>query len=622
MSESPLLLPAPRRLDLSTGHCRLPDKPVIQLLDADLYKLGELAREMLLAQGLNPELSANPAHTDVQLRLWLNPALVKPESYQLRISASQIAIEACDQAGVFYGLMTLRQLLRQYGNELPQLFIQDAPDFAARGVMLDISRDKVPTLDTLLQLVDQLAGWKINQLQLYTEHTFAYAGHEVVWADASPMTADDILRLDAYCAERFIELVPNQNSFGHLTRWLKHDDYIHLSETGPQGFMHPLTEKHVAEPYSLCPGDPGSVPLLRELYGQLLPHFRSRMFNVGADETFDLGQGRSREACEARGKGTVYLEFLKQIHDLVAEKSHLMQFWGDIVLNHPELIPQLPKPCIALNWGYEADHPFESEGAHFVAAGVPYYVCPGTSSWNTLGGRSDNMQANLLNAARAGLKHGAAGFLITEWGDNGHWQTLPVALPGFAYGAALAWACEANEALPLADVLDQHVFDDPEGITSEAWLELGTVYRLTGREIRNQTSFFALLHWHDEAPAQGRTQGLHAEGLRASLAVLDTLVARSHSFASRRPDADLMGDEFRLAAGLMSHACKLSLARMQAGLDIEALAPDQREQLATELAALLQEYRRIWLARNRPGGLDDSLKVLNTLLARYGEIPA
>src|SRR5690606_11763612 len=116
---------------------------------------------------------------------------------------------------VFYGAVTLIQLLEQAGASLPCLRISDRPDFVDRGVMLDVSRDKVPTMETLYRLVDRLASWKINQLQLYTEHTFAYRHHPEVWAKASPLTGEEILRLDAYCRERFIELVPNQNSFGH-----------------------------------------------------------------------------------------------------------------------------------------------------------------------------------------------------------------------------------------------------------------------------------------------------------------------------------------------------------------------------------------------------------------------
>ena len=70
--------------------------------------------------------------------------------------------------------------------------------------MLDISRDKVPTMATLLALVDKFAGWKLNHVELYLEHTFAYRNHEEVWAQASPMTGEDILKIDAFCRDRFV----------------------------------------------------------------------------------------------------------------------------------------------------------------------------------------------------------------------------------------------------------------------------------------------------------------------------------------------------------------------------------------------------------------------------------
>ncbi len=220
-------------------------------------------------------------------------------------------------------------------SSLPALRISDWPDFPNRGVMLDISRDRVPTMQTLLELVDLLASWKINQLQLYTEHTFAYRNHPEVWADASPMTGEEILALDAYCRERFIELVPNQNSFGHMTRWLTHDRYRPLAEA-PDGCD--TRWGHYDYPFSLCPIDPGSIELVRSIFDELLPHFTSRQFNVGCDETIDLGQVRSKEAVEKLGAGRVYLDFLLKIYREVRARGRTMQFWGDIIMEHPELV--------------------------------------------------------------------------------------------------------------------------------------------------------------------------------------------------------------------------------------------------------------------------------------------
>ena len=104
--------------------------------------------------------------------------------------------------------------------------------------MLDISRDKVPTTASLERLIDLLASLKVNQVQLYSEHTFAYRNHPTVHAGASPLDAEEIRRLDAFCRARHVELVPNQNCLGHMNRWLAHEPYRHLA-IAPDGFVDP-----------------------------------------------------------------------------------------------------------------------------------------------------------------------------------------------------------------------------------------------------------------------------------------------------------------------------------------------------------------------------------------------
>ena len=94
---------------------------------------------------------------------------------------------------------------------------------------------------------------------------------------------------------------------------------------------------------------------------------------------------------------------------------------------------------------------------------MPFYVCPGTSTWCSLAGRTDNALGNLLNAAENGIKHGAIGYLNTDWGDRGHWQAPPVSYLGFAAGAAFSWALEANRAMDVPAVVSRFAFDDPTG---------------------------------------------------------------------------------------------------------------------------------------------------------------
>jgi len=448
------LLPNPRKINFLEGTYSFEPDKLIQIDSPEPHSLvftaGKFQRALQAGLGLSWQTAAGWAmpKDSVGLSMSVVPHLVlQPQGYRLEITPQGISLKGHDAAGVFYGVCTLNQLLTQAKeHNLPCLVVEDWPDFPARGVMLDISRSKVPQMQTLYDLVDRLAAWKINQLQLYTEHTFAYRNHPDAWENASPITGEEILALDAYCKERFIELVPNQNSFGHLAHWLKLPRYAPLAEVTGK-FTSPWDE--MQGPFSLSPANPGSLELVRSLYDELLPHFSSRMVNVGCDETIDLGAGQSKQLCEERGINRVYLDFLLKIYEDVSRRGFKMQFWGDIIVQAPELVSELPADSIALEWGYDADHPFDEHGRLFATSGIPFYVCPGTSSWNSIAGRTDNAIANLLSAAENGLKHGAIGYLNTDWGDNGHWQPLPVSYLGFAVGAAYSWNLESNRHMDV-----------------------------------------------------------------------------------------------------------------------------------------------------------------------------
>lgn len=535
-------------------------------------------------------------------------AVLHPQGYRLAIQADRVELTAHDAAGLFHGVVTLVQLLSQTGGALPLGDIDDYPDFPIRGVMLDISRDKVPTMETLFALVDRFADWKLNHLELYIEHTFAYRNHRDVWADASPMTGDEIQRLDAYCRERFIELVPNQNSFGHLTHWLTKPAYQDLAES-PGGGVTPWGTQ-VPLPNSLNPADPRSLALMAELYAELLPNFSSRKFNVGCDETWDLGQGKCRALCEQRGKGRVYLDYLLKLYELVKSHGKTMHFWGDIIIKHPELVAELPRDVVVLEWGYEADHPFDEHGAKFAAAGLPFYVCPGTSSWNSISGRVMNAVDDLRLAAENGLKHGATGYLITDWGDNGHWQYLPVSDPGFVAGAAMAWYVAGNKERDWPLVLNIHAFHDDAGVIGKVAWELGNIYLKSGHMLSNATVLFRLLHEPLDWPIP---ETVTANSLRAVKVQLDAMMSSLADARMKCQDANLVLAEFRNMIRMLQQACDRGLLRR--GGDVRD--SESRRKMAAGMNLIISEHRQLWLSRNRPGGLQDSENRLNQRLKDY-----
>jgi len=607
-SPSFVLLPHPRSMGIRSGILSLSmiRQIVIPEASPEATRIAERLRiavgaliksEWVVKQEIKSEKNSG------SVVLGIDPGSVAfPQGYRLSVHSEHIQLTGHDAPGLFYGAMTLIQLLRQTEGFLPLLDVEDHPDFPVRGIMLDISRDKVPTMETLYALVDRLAEWKINHIELYTEHTFAYSRHRDVWVNASPMTAGEIRELDAYCRNRFIELVPNQNSFGHMSRWLSLPPYRDMAEC-PDGYDYPWGVRS-SSPNSLNPDDPRSLELLIELFGELLPNFSSLKFNVGCDETWDLGQGKCKELCEKRGKGRVYLDFLLKIYEQVKRQGRTMHFWGDIIIKHPELVSELPRDVVVLEWGYEANHPFDEHGAQFAASGIPFYVCPGTSTWNSLAGRTENCLANLRSAAENGLKHGATGFLNTDWGDNGHLQYLPVSYLGFSVGAAMAWCLETNKDVHWQTVLNIHVFKDRAAVMGGLAYDLGNAYAMTGYEASNNSSalFWLLIRKPGWVIPPGITEGT----LAATKDWIDAVMSPLSGARLVDDDAGLVLDEFRNAARMLRHACDRGILIRRSELE----KAEHRASLGLDMRAILEQHQHLWRARNREGGLVDSVRSL------------
>lgn len=535
-----------------------------------------------------------------------------------------------------YGMELLRQLRRGAGARLPALHIEDSPDFPIRGYLLDISRDRVPSRAFLELLVERLAVLRINHLQLYVEHSYAYPGHEVVWQNASPLDAEDLQHLDALCRAHGIELAANQNCFGHTGRWLKHDAYRVRAET-PEGFVTASGRR--LPPATLAPSEDNArfaLGLCREQLSRLT----SRRINIGFDEPFELGRGASAEQVRRLGRERVYLEHLQRMLRALHEQGCEVLFWGDVLRGHPQLVRELPRQnTVALAWHYEApmreaEFPaalrerfaelgvslgaaalagFAGHVTAYAECGVPFWVCPGTSTWNSFVGRLPNARANLLDAAEAGVAHGAGGYLVTDWGDNGHMQPPVVSLPPLAYGAALAWCAERNRELPLAAALDAHIFEDRAGVLGAALDEMGGLYAETGLGGYNGSPLFhALL-----GGALGRFGEADAGRSLATAETLERLSARLFDARPACSDGDTIVRELRCAARL-AHCGALRIAE-EAGA--AGTGPGRAESAGTKtgtggglsdalkkaLRDIIPEQRACWLLRSRPGGLEDSI---------------
>jgi len=560
------------------------------------------------------------------------------QGYTLEWSASGLRLAASAEAGLHYALVTFEQLAKRLGPVWDHFRVEDEPDFPVRGAMFDIGRNKIPKLETLRGLVDRLAELKINHLQLYMEgFCFDYEKYAASFPDATPMTAAEFRALDAYAKERYIDLVPNQNCLGHMGPWLAKPEFRELAEH-PDGIPLPIPLPFDVPPTTLNPADERAVALAKELFDMLLPNFSSEYVNLNLDEPFGLGTGRSRALAEAVGVGELYLSYAVRMFEAVRGHGKKPMLWGDVLARHPELLSRLPDDVTVLHWNYDAPVPFEPHCRRLQKSGVRYYVCPGTSSWNAITGRTDNMLGNILDAARTGKTYGAAGLVVTDWGDGGHWHPLAVGYPGYAYAAGVGWQTEANaERLePLVDHVATRMLQDRSGTGGAFLLELGRYYHLERSTLDNMTyTHFLLSRGYSDQAKLEREASIMVElwkrvGGSGTPFRTDYRYAEAEAWLRARAEElnrlDLAGPDAALLKDELANA--LRLVELGAGLHRAVYLqdlPDRASELAwlerlrslTELACA--EFARLWRARNREGGLAASLAPFEKLLGQLEE---
>src|SRR6185295_13749193 len=230
------------------------------------------------------------------------------------------------------------------------------------------------------------------------------------------------------------------------------------------------------------------------------------------------------------------------------------------------LVPEVPKDAVACLWGYEADHPFEEQTQTLAEAGLPFYVCPGTSSWQSIGGRLDNMLANVRSAAHWGAQRGARGLLVTDWGDRGHLQPSFASLPGFLVAADLAWNPRAAEhgERALDGLLEAHLSPLGRLVPLPATVSaLGRAAHGCESRVRNASPLSVLLTKFDAPFPPAELQDLHP----GRLGQVDEFIEfRLHELARHeelvhpmalaglqdaRAEAELMANELHWAGGMM-----------------------------------------------------------------------
>ena len=461
--ENMYIIPEPQQMKLTDESftIRFDHKIVLDSsCNSQAYEYARLLQEELRScMGYGPAITRGRSRkTAVTLSV---DCIMGEEEYRLEVGNDGVRVTGGADRGLLYGIQTLRQIVRQTGACLPGMSIHDFPEIGNRGFYHDVTRGRIPTLSYLKELADNLAFYKINQLQLYIEHTYLFEGLSEMWRDDTPLTAQDILEFDAYCRKLNIELIPNISCFGHLYKLLRTKSWEHLCEMPDPG-KEPFGLVDRMLHHTIDVTNEESLNLIKGMIEEFMPLFTSEHFNIGADETFDLGKGRSREKAEQVGLDRLYIDYVRQLCEFLVEKGKKPMFWGDIICDFPEFIRELPKETICLNWGYDKDQSDEST-RKLAEAGAVLYNCPGVSGWNQFVNRLDVAYENIKRMCTYAFQYRTEGVLTTDWGDYGHINHPDFGIPGRIYGAAFSWNRKIPEFEEINRRISQVEFGDRSG---------------------------------------------------------------------------------------------------------------------------------------------------------------
>ena len=458
------LIPQPQNMTLGDGFFRLKYNDRITLhtsCPASAYDTAKLLAGEVEAQTGIPMMidrrAATP-HRGIHLSL---SGTAQKEAYRLEITPEGIWVTASDESGLLCSVQTLRQILRQQGGLLPCLSISDYPALPVRGLFYDATRCRIPTMEFMKSLADLCSFYKLNQLHLYIEHTYLFDGFSEVWRDDTPLTAQDILELDAYCRKLHIDLVPSVATLGHLYKVLRTRTYRHLSEIEDSDDVAFSFYERMCH-HTLDVTQEGSLELVYQMLDEYASLFTSDLFNINGDEPFDLGRGRSKKLAAEIGSHQMYVDWLAKVCRHVQELGKRPMFWGDVILADPETINELPAEIICMNWDYDTA-PRENHAKSLAATGVAQYLCPGAQGWKQTINQFETAYLNIRKMATLAHKYNGAGLLVTEWGDFGHLQDPESSLPGIIYSAAMGW----NTQFPTEEALNEAIsvleYGDPSG---------------------------------------------------------------------------------------------------------------------------------------------------------------
>jgi len=290
---------------------------------------------------------------------------------------------------------------------------QPKPPFAVRGFHLDL-RIQVMTMPALKAFALKLKQNGMNTLVMEWEGTYPFEKHPLI-PNRYAYSKQEIKSFIGYCDILGIDVIPLQQSFGHVEYILRHERYKNLRED----------QKDVSQ---VCPLETdGDKALFTDLYTELAAAHTSKYIHIGGDETYLLGHdAKCKAKAEKEGKSKLYTDYIKMLCEIVIKLGKRPVLWADIALKYPDAIKSLPKETVFVDWNYGWDMSYFGNHQKLMESGFEIWGSPAIRS------SPDNYNLtlwekhlkNINNFIPAASKLGYKGMIMTSWSTSGQYSAV------------------------------------------------------------------------------------------------------------------------------------------------------------------------------------------------------
>jgi len=570
--------------------------------------------------------------------------LFTEQGYRLSVRRAGVVIEGVTAQGRFYGVQTLRQLIRGHPDgAIPCVDILDYPALAWRGISDDISRGQMSSLEDFKAIIRQLAYYKVDLYQLYIEDVFHFENGPAAVQRSGALTRRELELLVEEGRRNHVVVSPIFETLTHQERLSsstppgsgdQEGPDLNSSEAGWGGIARATRDffgriaspntVEVAPRTSFAADDPRALRYVQSLVDEIATVTRGPFFHVGGDEWQpvrpDGGATDAAGVIQMRSYG----RYLGQISTHLQERFGCRaMLYGDVILEHPESAQDLSRNLIVVDWHYDPQDSFPSLRKLGDQGFRNRIVSPGLWTWSTFYPNYARAFPNVASAAKAAKREAVMGCITAAWGDGGAEKIRENNWAGYAYSAAACWETDA----PPAEGFLRHFIVTQYGTDAPA---LARVEKLLGWQEFDGVAWVGRLY---HRPAVVRARPLQwVERMKALQVdmrqVEQDLDGAEGNVRFNRDHLAVAGHAARRYAYIAARELLLdSIGRRLAGRTAADLSGAERQEILRGLdrlglaaRALQSEFAPLWLRHNRPEGLAENEERLANQAAMLGRI--